>query len=79
MMEMTCPICKGAGVAAPHAEYNQVHWGDGEYKIETCWGCGGSGKVMKQDSEYNIYIHKYWRTDASQNKEAGQQVDCMES
>jgi len=61
MTKSTCEICGGTGVALSPRLYNRVvHFGDGEYKEEPCWSCGGTGEVMVEVSNHNMHIHKYW-------------------
>lgn len=55
----TCPVCKGEGKAIKGNGVDPQR----EPEVDTCWLCGGHGKVEETPTE-KMHIKKYWNVTA---------------
>jgi len=68
MVEISCPICKGTGMALSQKWYNRVgYFGDKVPEEEICWLCQGKGTVFQEPIKNTITLHKYWNDKEVEN------------
>ena len=58
-MTVDCPICHGQGVAVKDNGVSPQR----EPEMDTCWMCGGEGKIEEHPTS-KITIKKYWNVTA---------------